>query len=145
STSVLRGPAEASPPAAAAFEVPTAGVPTYRVASPLRAAALAAEATTTGAAGAAGRAAGAAAVVAVVAAAAGAAAGASPARAAISASVNSVCPVRLRRREPQRVMMWAVQQGPKQLGTVLPLARARHLLAPMASARLPSGRPCLLR
>src|SRR5581483_3140405 len=94
STSVLRGPAEASPPAAAAFEVPTAGVPTYRVASPLRAAALAAEATTAGAAGAAGRAAGAAAVVAVV---AGAAAGASPARAAISASVNSVCPVRLRR------------------------------------------------
>src|SRR5579864_9235182 len=32
------GPTEATPPAAAAFEVPTAGVPTYRTASPLRAA-----------------------------------------------------------------------------------------------------------
>src|SRR5207248_1679996 len=60
----------------------------------LLAAALAAVATT---AGAAGRAAGAAADAAVVAAGAGAAAGASPARAAISASVNRVWPVRLRR------------------------------------------------
>ena len=33
STSVLEGPAEESPADAAAFEVPTAGVPTYLVAS----------------------------------------------------------------------------------------------------------------
>src|SRR5256885_14007969 len=37
STSLFSGPTEATPPAAAAFEVPTAGVPTYVLASVPRA------------------------------------------------------------------------------------------------------------
>src|SRR5690242_7078195 len=89
------GPTAATPPAAAALEVPTAGVPTYRTASPLRAAEVVGAAVrAAGAAGAAGRA-----VAADAAAAGAAAAGAavSPSNAATSASVKGGSPVRLRR------------------------------------------------
>src|SRR5512146_1494355 len=72
SMSVSSGPAVATPPAAAALEVPTAGVPTYLTAAPWRA-------TGGGPAGAAGLAA------------------APPARAAISASLSRGNPLRFLR------------------------------------------------
>src|SRR3989442_6751175 len=91
--SLFTGPTEAPPPAAAAFEVPTAGVPTYLVDSPPRATEAAADA-----AAAAGRAAGAAGLAAVDGAGAAAACGAgSPSRAATSASVSAGSPFRPRR------------------------------------------------
>src|SRR5581483_6735570 len=95
SMSVSSGPAVASPPAAAALEVPTAGVPTYRTAAPWRV-------TGGGPAGAAGLAAtaglaGAGAAATAAGAAAAAAAGASPASAAISASLSRGSPFRFLR------------------------------------------------
>src|SRR5579884_3825204 len=93
------GPTDATPPAAAAFDVPTAGVPTYRTASPVRVeggTAGAAGLTADAAAGAAGRAA----VVAgagTAGVAAGVVPGASPSRVATSASVSGGRPVRFRR------------------------------------------------
>src|SRR5215469_2842210 len=87
------GPTAATPPAAAAFDVPTAGVPTYLVDSPARATEAAAEAVTTGAAG---RATGTAPAT-RAGAAAGAGATGSPSKAVISASVSAVRPLRLRR------------------------------------------------
>src|SRR5512146_2917238 len=85
SMSVSSGPAVATPPAAAALEVPTAGVPTYLTAAPCRV-------TGGGPAGAAGLAA-----TAGLAAAGAAAAGASPASAAISASLSRGSPLRFLR------------------------------------------------
>src|SRR5208282_309270 len=98
--SLSSGPTEATPPAAAALEVPTAGVPTYLVASPLRATEAAAEAVTVAAAG---RGTEAGVVAAVAAAAAAGAIGAaaagvsgSPSRAVISASFSAGKPLRPR-------------------------------------------------
>src|SRR5438270_10554308 len=95
--SLSSGPTDATPPAAAAFDVPTAGVPTYVLASVPRAladATVACPAAGRGAAGAAGLAADAAA--AGVGAAAAEVAG-SPSRAVTSASFNAGNPLRLRR------------------------------------------------
>src|SRR6266550_4438226 len=83
--SLSSGPTEATPPAAAAFEVPTAGVPTYVLASVPRAladATVACAAAGRGAAGAAGLAAGVA---------------GSPSSAVTSASFSTGNPLRLRR------------------------------------------------
>src|SRR5437016_489273 len=93
STVVSSGPTDAKPPAAAALEVPTAGVPTYLVAVPLRVSGGTEGIAGLGAAGAAGRA------VAVAAGAAGAAGGAagSPNNAVISGSVNAGRLFRFRR------------------------------------------------
>src|SRR5512146_3134928 len=90
SMSVSSGPAVATPPAAAALEVPTAGVPTYLTAAPWRV-------TGGGPTGAAGLAAAAALTGAAATGAAAAAAGASPARAAISASLSRGSPLRFLR------------------------------------------------
>src|SRR5579863_7348165 len=79
--SLSSGPMAAIPPADAALEVPTAGVPTYLVDSPPRATEAAAEAATTGAA-----ARGTDEVAAATGAAAAGASAGSPSRAAISAS-----------------------------------------------------------
>ena len=97
------GPTEPTPPLAAALEVPTAGVPTYRVASPLRTTEAATEAVTVAAA-VAGRGAEAAVAAAgvdgaVATGAVGVAAAevnGSPSRAVISASLSAGNPLRLR-------------------------------------------------
>src|SRR5207302_7100424 len=92
--SLSSGPTAATPPAAAALEVPTAGVPTYLVDSPPRATEAAADA-----AAATGRAAGAAAGLAAGdgAGAAAACGAGSPSRAVTSASVSAASPFRPRR------------------------------------------------
>src|SRR5271166_3706632 len=84
--SLSSGPTEATPAPATALEVPTAGVPTYLVASPVRATEAAAEAVTVAAAAGRGTEAAVVAAGATAAAAAGATAGAagSPSRAVIS-------------------------------------------------------------
>src|SRR5437867_11146431 len=83
--SLCSGPTEATPPAAAALEVPTAGVPTYLVDSPPRATEAAADA-----AAAAGRAAGAAGLATTAIATAAAACGGGPPSSAVtSASVSA--------------------------------------------------------
>src|SRR5208282_2044152 len=96
--SLSSGPTEATPPAATALEVPTAGVPTYLVDSPLRATEAAAEAVTVTAAGrgtGTAVAAGAAAATGGVGAAAAEVNG-SPSRAVISASFSAGKPLRPR-------------------------------------------------
>src|ERR1700758_3469990 len=85
--SLSSGPTAATPPAAAALEVPTAGVPTYLVDSPARETEDAADA-------AAGRATGAAVGLAVGAWAGSAGAAGSPSKAATSASVSAGSPFR---------------------------------------------------
>src|SRR3989442_7551982 len=82
--SLFTGPTEAPPPAAAAFEVPTAGVPTYLVDSPPRATEAAADA-----AAAAGRAAGAAGLAGVDGAGAAAACGVGSPNRAVTSTIGS--------------------------------------------------------
>jgi hypothetical protein len=92
------GPTAATPPAAAAFDVPTAGVPTYSVEGPLLATDSAeGPAGARGAAAAAGRGAEGVAEVAGVPGGGAAVSAGSPSKAVTSASFNAGSPLRLRR------------------------------------------------
>src|SRR5712691_3899502 len=96
--SLFSGPTVARPPAAAAFEVPTAGVPTYFVDSPLRATEVPVDtAVAAAAAGRGGTAVGLAALAAAGAAGAATGVAGSPRSAVTSSSLSGGNPLRFRR------------------------------------------------